>query len=685
MKYELKKLFASRYIVLLLLCMFLLNGVLFYKHCTARVQKGYTLAQQKEKFQQADRLPDEAEELEARLMADLYGTTEDDSLLTGDVVYEINLDTEVLRQIEEATEYPNFLSQKVAEIEALQNMGFLGAPDSYLYRAQDVVKAQYRSLIGLEVPAVFSGGVKVLADWRLTDLLLFVCLLVGGLLLFTEEQAKGTLLLLRPTAQGKSGLFFRKLLAMLLFAVAACLLFYGTNLLLSATLLGLGDLSRPLQSVTSFRACALPLTVFGYLLQGFFDKLLWICAVSALIVVLSVLAKKPVIAVLLYAAAFAAAYFLGQSKVLLLQNLSLVTQSSAAARYQEYLLLNILGIPTTEMAIFYALCGITILLSCLAALLVFCRRDTVAVKRRALSGLPIGRHTNLLRHEAYKVWITQNGAILLIVLCLLQYASIRTVPVQISERERYDRHYSEILSGPQTPEKEAFLKEEADRFVEIHEKINTYYENCQDTFMADMLTQELRTQLRPEDAFVDAYGRYMSLREGESYVHSTGYQRLFGWQGITKDLLHTVFFELILVLSLSGCFSREKETGVEVLQTSAGAKRRVFRRKLLLAALLALIMTVVSYLPQVLLIEHVFGLPQQNALAGGLTILSGVPASWHIWMVFVLTWFVRLALAAVSTAVILFVSKKTGSTVTTILICTAVLALPPAIGLMLYQ
>ncbi len=50
MSWELQKLFGSRFVALLLLGAAILNGVLFYNHCTDDAP-GYTLLEMKEKFE----------------------------------------------------------------------------------------------------------------------------------------------------------------------------------------------------------------------------------------------------------------------------------------------------------------------------------------------------------------------------------------------------------------------------------------------------------------------------------------------------------------------------------------------------------------------------------------------------------------------------------------------------------
>lgn len=67
MSWELQKLFGSRFVALLLLGAAILNGVLFYNHCTDDAP-GYTLLEMKEKYESQESLEAELELLEAWAM-----------------------------------------------------------------------------------------------------------------------------------------------------------------------------------------------------------------------------------------------------------------------------------------------------------------------------------------------------------------------------------------------------------------------------------------------------------------------------------------------------------------------------------------------------------------------------------------------------------------------------------------
>ena len=148
-----------------------------------------------------------------------------------------------------------------------------------------------------------------------------------------------------------------------------------------------------------------------------------------------------------------------------------------------------------------------------------------------------------------------------------------------------------------------------------------------------------------------------------------------------QDLAKLFFF---LTVALSAVFAMEQETGVAVLQTAAGANGRVLRRKLLLTAVLVLLMVTAAFLPRLLAVRGAYGLPEWGAQANSLPLLSGVPAGWRIRTVLGLRALVHVLFGAGGAAGILLLSRKTRSTIQTMLIAAGVLVVPTVAAALLW-
>lgn len=681
MRYELKKVLSNRYILLLFAALILLNVILFYCHCMDD-SSGYTLVHSAQKYSvPRETLAQETAALEERALTGTF--YEDDALITGNLFYELRLNREVLQQMEETENYAQFLQSTQAEMIARAESGMLGDESSFPCRAQRYAAEIYHGLEGLKPEVSFSGGITTITDWQITDLLLIVFGAAASLLLVTQERSAGLFLLLRATWRGHGALYIRKFFAMLALVTGGFLFLYGADFLLSGIFLGFGHMARPIQSVTGFINCPIPLTVIGFLMCFWGEKLLAAWAISAVIFLLCVCFDRVSIVVASAGALAVLAMNMETSANAWVRALSLIGQTRVEDRYTRCLILNFFGRLVLERNVSVFSC-IAIVTSCfLIGMAVFCGKSAVPVVRRwRLDGLRVWHHTCLFRHEGHKRFVSNGVAVLLLLFIVFQVLIYRNIALPSSEFEQYYKQYSDVLSGTPTAEKDAYLEKEAAHFAEIRVEISSYYSRVEDAALAQLLTAEQTRQLRPQEAFEMARQQYTALQPGESYIYRTGYDRLFGQRGVRDDLRNLTLLMLFLTLCLSNSFAYEQETGVIMLLTATGARGRVRRCKLFYAALVVVLLLGIAFLPQYWLILQAYGLPLIDASAGSLSLAW--PASWPIWTVFVFAGFLRALIAGVGAAACLVVSHKTGSTILTILICLGALVLPACISLLIW-
>lgn len=678
MKYEIKKILSQRYVVLLLAAAVLLNGWLFYRHCVDD-SDGYTMQQIREKYSMTrEALLAEREQLTER--AESGGAFYDDNLLTGNIADERALDKAVLERMDEAAGYADYLDG-LQETFAMQiNSGMFGAEGSFSVRSLRKSQAIYEGLAWITPAISFSGGIEALSNWSLTDLffILFGC--TAALLLLTLEQQNGLLTLLRPLKKGHTSLFTQKFAAATVLTLLGFALTYGVNFAVSGCVNGYGTLDRPIQSVYGFQSCPYPMTVFGYLISFAGRKLLWGWSVCALFVLLSSLTGRTMLVMLSAAAVVATALLLGSSDRLWLRALSLTEAVDMKPPLQQCLFLNLFGRPVRQATVSLLFPVLLLVGSFGVGAMVFCKKTAIPSKKRSIftKGSRLHRHTCLFLHEGWKIGFMNGAVLLLVLLATVQFFTYRDFAAPKSEWESYYHYYSERLSGIPSAASEEYIEAEERRLAEISAQIADYYARYEES-MAAALTESLQAELRPMQAFEAARAQYESLSAGQSYVYRSGYDRLFGTEGIRDDLANTMKLLFVLILVLSPTFAIEHETKLVVLQTTAGAQKRVRRRKLLLTAVVLLAAMTLAYLPQYLAIERVYGLPELGAAASSLTQFAFLPLQWSIrGVLFAIAGF-RMILAAAAVGIVLFLSARAKSTIPTMLIGIGVLLLPLAV------
>lgn len=684
MKYELQKLLTNRYVLFLLAAAILLNGILFYQYCEDN-SKGYTLTQIAQKYEMADGLEDELGRLEQQIWA-FDSDAEQESLLTGNIYQEFNLDTEVLDRISAAEGYEEFLQSTCQEALCKLRTGLFGAEDSFAVRSLEKTVEVYQSLAAVEVESSFSGGAETLFHAPLTDpfLVLFGC--AAGLLLITAERDSGYLALLRPMKKGRSSLYWRKFGVMVAVVFSGAVLLYGTDAAIAQILLDLGHLSRSIQSVYGFQGCPYALSVGEALLVFGGMKILWLVAVSSFFFLLCCILNRPAMVLSVFSLSMGASFLMQRSSSLLLRSMNLLSGSDTDAVLANCLYVNLFEFPVDRLAVVAVFYTLLLAAASLTGLAVFCGRSAVLAQRRkaAQKRFHTGRHTNLFAHECYKVFIISGGLVMLAGLAAVQFLSYRDFYIRRDAQEHYYQFYSEILSGQPSREKDSYLMSESQRFEELWEKYNWYVEQVGSNDPAfELLTRDLTDKLQAQKGFQLSMFQYKELQPGQSYVYATGWERLYGGDGISDDLVNCAKLFFVLAVALSGIFSAEYETGVAAIQVTARKTRAVSKAKWISAVCLLLIALSIAFLPQYWVVASGYYLDQLSAQANSLTIFFGLPAFVTLWEVLMITTVVRLCLGVFAVWLIFFFSRRIKDTLIAMLLSLSVLLLPILIGLVL--
>lgn len=678
MRYEWKKI--SGYVLALLVLAVAANAWLFYRHCTNAPQ-GYTLKQLQQKFDwPVEVLEAENATLEQRFFSD---DPSDDSLLTGNVIRELNLNSAILER--RYFDYSTYLNSVQVESNFRIQSGMFGDKTDFSVRSMLKTKGIYGQLFGLPVAPAFSGIPESFRSWRLSDLffLFFGC--APSLFLLTQERRSGLLALLRPLKHGHGVLYIHKFATITGIVLIGFLLIYGSNLAIAISLFGTGDLFIPIQSIYGFHTCPTPLTVVGYLIMFFGTKLLWGWCIGIVFFALCAVALQiPV----LFGAIFGIltlSLCIGASEALWLRALSLSRLADTEALYLQCLFLNFFGIPVRQLPVSIGFFALLISVCFAVGWIAFVRKpiSTASKNVGALRLHGLKRHTYIFLHEGQKVWITHGALLMTAFLVAIQIVSYQNFDAPNSLREYYYKMYSETLSGEPCEASDRYLMEEQARFDSIHEEISSSYAAAGgNTPAVQQIVASLQAKLRGEDAFQDAKQQYESLQDGQHFVYRIGYVRLCGPRGQYEDLLNAIKLLLYLILVFSGVFAVEQETGMEILLQSAGVKRKVAVRKLLNCAIVILIGFCICFVPQYLAVRTNYGLPDVGARANSLDIFGSFSDGWTIRGVLVATGLTRLLMTSAAGSAILFFSKKTGNRITTILLSVGTLVLPALVLLL---
>lgn len=620
-KYEIAKLFHRRQTGIFVLLLLLVNVLVLFRLPLPGVDPygDYTVTDVRSVYAALPQRPQEAAEalaaLEQRLFEGILSCNFDGPLLTGSMEREYPLICRVKERVEAAAYHSAFLQEVEDNAQTLLLSGLYENPDCFGARNIRQSRQVFRELEGTPISLFYSGAVELLPGGRITELLLFLFLLLLALEGILREKQEGTLSLVRPTARGAFPLLSSKMAGMLLLSTVAVFLLYGSNLLIAVLRCGAPDWSASVQSVFGFQGCPRSMTVWEYVLCFFGMKLLWawcLCGLCALVG--AVTGEMSRFMLLLLLALLPSVLFMGDHG--LMGCLSLIRSGDTAARLGEYRNLNCFGWP---VSVFLLLVGVQLLLffgTWGATALCHNKLPVVATKGR--SSPKVGKlkpRLSILFHEGKKLLLLRGGLWILLLFAVVQIGEAWNHTYFLSRQERCYMSYSRVLQGVPNEEKDAYLVQEEVRFQDLLNRLEGYSqalrEGVLDQASYDVLSGSISEELQDQQPFDQAKSQYERVKEeGLVYVCLSGYERLLGFRGQRDLLKHSMLLALVLICGLSSMEAMEKESYMLSLLRTTTGYAKVKRCKRVLCALYALAAALCAYAP------HVWGIWQQYGLSG---------------------------------------------------------------------
>lgn len=209
----------------------------------------------------------------------------------------------VKENIEKCGKYSDYLTYIDEQSENMEISPFIGKK-SFSYRNVILTPIAYRNLKNLNLTAENPEGVLLVTDNTLTDVFFWLCIIMATMQIGLSENEDDLFALIKSKPMGRGYLIFSKITALFILVAMLCLIFFMSNFIFAFYEIGLGDLSRPIQSVGKYYTGSNRLCVGEYLAVNYCVKLLGAFGVSCVFFTLCILSANTVTAVLLFSAFF---------------------------------------------------------------------------------------------------------------------------------------------------------------------------------------------------------------------------------------------------------------------------------------------------------------------------------------------------------------------------------------------
>ena len=668
---EIRKLFQQLSTRIILLVLLAANGFLVWNQQLPGAEQHYQF-DASHILSLYSALPDDAAsalkalgQQDDALLEAMFRETDAGVLLTSDIYAEHKLFSNVMERVEPIACYDAILNEIDENADTLLLTGRY-EPDTFGHRNILKSREQYRGLSDVRPEILYSGAVELLPGGRITDLILLLFCLLVGLELIGSEKTNGTLQLIKPTFQGGYRLITSKVLAGLVLALAGTFLLYGMNLVIGYLRCGMILMDAPIQSVFGFIRSPWRISIGMYVLGFFCTKFLWAASIIAIVYLACSLGKS----------------VLGSCGIFLIlcAPLSLLLTGDTVGLFSEYRNLDLFGWPVSSF--FVSILGMLLVSSAGFILTAAIHKKTspIIAGRRSKNTGKVGRvSVNLISYEAQKLFLMNGAAWVLVGLMAVQTVAYLNFNAYLSPQERLYMAYSERLEGKASPEKDAFLEEEAARFEDLYLQMEGYTSALasgqmqQESFEA--LSSRINRQLESEEVFLRAKNQYDRMKaQGYDYVCQTGYERLLGPEGQEDALILLIQMMITLILGLASIHAVETETNMILLLNSVPGKEESRKVKGILDTVYAVIAAVITFAPHIIAITKSYGLPGLFCYGhsvpmlrmGTGTVLAGLCI--HAAII--------IGMSIVVAHVVSLISKKSGSITNTIITSSVMMLIP---------
>ena len=604
-RHELYKLITTKGVAVMLVAVFVINVALlwwFEKDKTSYKAYEYTAL-----WEELDAIAEQSgwtkavEELENRLSElDTTGLKKEEiqAIRSRADYYKKELYEEVLEEISFQQDYIGYLESVDKKVKQYSAMTIFGNADSFVYR--DLMKMQkaYAGIERIELTPAPSSGVEMAASSGVTDILALVVLLFIAVTVWLKEKEQNIMLLLRTAYRGRLSLAGSKLALVVMACVFVGVGLYGCNIIVAMAMFGLGDLNRPLASVCDYGHTLWEITAGEFLLLNMFFKIMAYIWVMLLISVVCCRLSRTITAFGGIVAAGAVSCLMYYKISPFSKYMALKYLNPFALLKTELLLKEYNSLKFFEYPVDYRLCiAVLLIFGIIVFALLVLKLFTAYVIRgvgriksmliRIVGGIGrifvwlrriTERHTILCGHELYRIFICHGAMLALIVFALFIANDSKTYSIAYSGLSNYYRDmYIDILEGPLTDEKLAYIEEEE----EYAKTVSGDEGKAQQTALTD-----IRDKVS-----------YIEENEGACFVNEDPHKIIMSVYHNRRDILHALLCMLAVALVMPCFFAPDLQTGMyKLTEITRYGRRRLSCMRYMMGTVLAIIVALTVHM-----------------------------------------------------------------------------------------
>ena len=596
---------------------------------------------------------------------------------------------QVKTELEAVKGYREYVEGVVSSADRLGSLPIFSSGDPFSKKNMEKTAGVYASLPAIETAPGPQRGIAMAAGNPGGTVLALVFSVFVCFSLVTRERELGSLMLTRTTFHGYLRHGAAKLICCFAAAALAVVVIELSGWITGEAMYGLGDMSRPIQSVSDFRPCVFEASVLGFaVLQALF-KVFYVSALTSIVFFAVCVSASYVKLIAVSAALFGSegvmyALISGNSASGMLKYINIFSGLDSGRLLGDYMNLNMFGNPVWLLPV--VLGFITLILitfSCLGVWGYYGMDATLKGKfRLRLKAVP-ERTASVLVHELYRFFFCEKAAF--IILAFIAFRILTFSPVHevfTSQEDMYYKQYMLKLEGYYGSDKERIIEQERKDYEELSAKAMDAMVKAEDTVVQSLISAKYQDESRKYSVLdrVESHAYYLK-EKGGAFVYDSGYKLLIGDdRGKRESSILWIMASLMMAACMSFLIAPDYQTGVDrLIRSTENGRIKLFLKRELIGTSALIVLFVICYMPFTLSVLNAYGNMGMSFPACSIESLSWCPAWLTIRGYLVLLNIFRLIMLWIEMNILFMISAKVRSISYTLAAGVGLFTIPPLI------
>lgn len=675
---EFQKIFSSKVLWLLLIGLLLVNGYVQIDKTHARY---YTPENYRDFFSEiAGQTPYETDIFLAEKTENINkGNIEDYPMV---LVYDMQEISAELR------DYPDYLLSIFDNAKVMEAANIWGETNTFSYRNIQKTPLAYENITETNLlPLQPSLGIEDATNGKITSIFGIFLVFLFTSMIFLQDREQEILPLLYSTKNGRWKLCSVKFFTASICSVALAILFFLENFIIGGVLYGVGDLSRPMQTIYGFYTANLPISVGLYLLLYCVIQMFAYLVFSSIFALICTIAKNNITIYGLSAGVSLMWVLCYQmiptySPIALLHYWNPIQLLHSNEIFADYVNVNFFGFPISSKI------SILILTAVLISICFVCSNVLFSISRN-LQYKRIGRikrKTNCIHSRFYYIChrylVLNHGFVLIIALIGVSAFCSANLVRTYNNDDIYYENFTTDFTGNITKDTQQFIKDKFAHYDDIQKKIDKLESDGNGSLF---LLNKLYAEFNDRQAF-ERFAKRVSKIEHNSdaeIFYDTGYEHFFGIDGNLENQWIMLAILLFLTLLIPSVPAIDRKTyAMRFIRASKSGKKGYRTDILIFSVLAGVFSTAITMIPYTLRILQCYGIQGLNAPICSIAGFAKFPVNISV-LAMIILWILTYMLISIIVAILCAgISTKLRSPIKTYVICAGVFVLPILVALM---